>query len=89
MKLYLIHAGYYDHENIGGLYEQHTNYFVVANDIKAAKTYARNNLLFKKKKMHIDGIQELNVVDGYRIQLVKDESTEETLIFTYEDVKSI
>ena len=89
MKLYLIHTGFYDPKIMDGLYEQHTNYFVVANDLKTAKIHARNNLLFKKKKMHIDGIQELNVVDGYRIQLVKDKSSEETLIFTYEDVKSI
>ena len=89
MKLYLIHAGYYDHKNIGGLYEQHTNYFVVAQNLKAAKGQALENLFFKKKKMHIDGIQEINVVDGYRIQLVKDESTEDALIFNYEDVKNI
>ena len=33
MKLYLIHAGYYDHKNIGGLYEQHTNFFVAFNQV--------------------------------------------------------
>ena len=30
MKLFLIHVGFYDHEVMDGLYEQHSNYFVVA-----------------------------------------------------------
>ena len=37
MKLYLVHAGFYNPEIMGGLYEQHTNYFVVAKNITAAK----------------------------------------------------
>ena len=27
---------------------------------------------YKKKKMHIDGIQELKIIDGYRINLIRD-----------------
>ena len=64
MKLYLIHAGFYDSHIMDGLYEQHTNYFVVAENINTAKKKARQNSTYKKKKMHIDGIQELNAVDG-------------------------
>ena len=37
MKLFLIHVGIYDPEIMGGLYEQHSNYFVVAKNIKEAK----------------------------------------------------
>tara|TARA_B100000315_G_C14093628_1_gene370370 strand:- start:64 stop:189 length:126 start_codon:yes stop_codon:yes gene_type:complete len=37
MKLFLIHVGFYDPEMIGGLYEQHSNYFVVAQNITEAK----------------------------------------------------
>ena len=40
MKLFLIHVGFYDPEIIKGLYEQHSNYFVVAEDIKEAKKKA-------------------------------------------------
>ena len=65
MKLFLIHVGFYDPEIMEGLYEQHSNYFVVAQNITEAKTKARLNLTYKAKKMHIDGIQELNVVDGF------------------------
>ena len=89
MKLYLIHAGYYDPEVMRGLYEQHINYFVVAEDIKGAKNKARKNSMFLKKRMHIDGIQELNVVDGYRLQLMEDNSPEEMINYGYEDVKKI
>ncbi len=89
MKLYLVHAGYYNREIMGGLYEQHTNYFVVANNLKAAKKKARLNLAFKKNKMHIDGIQELNAVDGYRIKLVKDDLIDDMVIYNYDDVKNI
>ena len=39
--------------------------------------------------MHIDGIQELNVIDGYRIKLVKDELIDDMAIYSYDDVKNI
>ena len=37
MKLFLVHTGYYDNNISNGFYESHTNYFVVAKDIKQAK----------------------------------------------------
>jgi len=88
MKLYLVHAGYYNSEIMGGLYEQHSNYFVVAKNLKDAKTKARKNLSFKKNKMHIDGIQEINAVDGYRINLVNDNLMDDMIIYNYDDVKN-
>ena len=89
MKLYLVHAGYYNSEIMGGLYEQHSNYFVVAKNLKDAKTKARKNLSFKKNKMHIDGIQEINAVDGYSINLINDDLMDDMVIYNYEDVKNI
>ena len=89
MKLYLVHAGFYNPEIMGGLYEQHTNYFVVAKNITAAKKKAQQNLAFNKNNMHIDGIQELNVVDGYCIKLVKDDLIDDMVIYNYDDVKNI
>ena len=61
----------------------------MAKNLKDAKTKARQNLTFKKNKMHIDGIQELNVIDGYRIKLVKDELIDDMAIYSYDDVKNI
>ena len=89
MKLYLIHSGFYDLELMGGLYEQHTNYIVVAENIQEAKQKAKKNTVYNKNKMHIDGIQELIAIDGYRIKLVKDDLIDDTVIYSYDDVKNI
>ena len=59
MKLFLVHTGYYDNNISNGFYESHTNYFVVADDIKKAKTKIKGIDEFKHKKMHIDGILEI------------------------------
>ena len=89
MKLFLIHVGFYDPEIIKGLYEQHSNYFVVAEDMKEARERAKKNPIYKRKKMHIDGIQELNVVDGFRITLVSEKTENDTVIYSYDVVKKL
>ena len=89
MKLFLIHVGFYDPEIIKGLYEQHSNYFVVAEDIKEAQKKARQNPIYKRKKMHIDGIQELNVVDGFRINLIPEINENNAVTYSYDEVKKI
>ena len=89
MKLYLIHVGFYDTDIIDGLYEQHTNYFVVAKNVMDAKIKAKKNSIYKKKKMHIDGIQELNIIDGYRINLIWDDSSDDMVNYNYDDVKTL
>ena len=89
MKLYLVHVGFYDPNIMEGLYEQHTNFFVVAENVKDAKKKARQNSIYKKKKMHIDGIQELNIIDGYRINLIWDDSSDDTVNYSYDDVKTL
>lgn len=81
MKLYLIHVGFYDSELMDGLYEQHGNFFVVAKNVKEAKTRAKMNQVFQNKNMHIDGIQELN--------LVKETGTKETVNYGYDEVKKL
>ncbi len=73
MKLYLAHCGYYDNTGYG-IYESHTNFFVVAEDEKKAKAKAKNLPAFIDKKMHIDGLQEIDVVDGYQVQLKRTDS---------------
>ena len=89
MQLYLIHAGYYDPEIMEGLYEHHTNYFVVAKNVKDAKNKARKNSTYKRKKMHIDGIQQLKIIDGYRIKLIENNSADKTVIYRYDDVENL
>ena len=89
MKLFLIHVGFYDPEIMEGLYEQHSNYFVVAQNIKEAKRKALLNPIYKRKTMHIDGIQELNAVDGFRINLVPEINDNDAIIYSYDEVKKI
>ena len=93
MKLFLIHAGFYDKDVSSGFYESHTNYFVVADNIKSAKSKARSIKEFKDKKMHIDGIMEVNEVDGYSVNL-KSINNEKDLSgsfkkYSYDEVKKI
>ena len=89
MKLFLIHVGFYDPDINEGLYEQHSNYFVVADNINEAKNKARKKPIYKKKKMHIDSIQELNIIDGFRIKLVSDKSENDAASYSYDDVKKL
>ena len=89
MKLYLIHVGFYDPDLMDGLYEQHGNYFVAADNAKEAKTQISKNSMFKHKKMHIDGIKEVNNVDGYQVILVKDVGNNSSVNYSYDEVKKL
>ena len=71
MNLYQIHCGFYDEEVSDGIYEFHVNIPIVAGNIEEAKKKVRTVPSFKKKKMHIDGIQEIKSIDGYSITLSK------------------
>ncbi len=91
MKLYLVHAGFYDENISGGFYESHTNYFIVANDVKEAKIKAKQIPEYKKKKMHIDGIKVIEKVENYSIQLLEDKSSnnDSDVHYTYDDIKKM
>lgn len=80
MKLFSVHCGYYDEEISNGIYEFHINIPVAASSIDAAKTEVRQNPVFKQKKMHIDGIEEIKIVNGYRIELIPDGEKCETIV---------
>ena len=83
MNLYLVHSGYYDKENSEGFYEQHSNILIIAKSIYNAKEKIKKNKEFLKKKMHIDGIKEINIVDGYEIKPIKSNSIKEVDVKTY------
>ena len=71
MKLFLVHTGYYDKSVGEGFFEQHTNIFVVAKNAYLAKEKVKQNKDYIEKKMHIDGIKEIENIDGYDIKLIK------------------
>lgn len=72
MKLFIVHAGYYDDEI--GIYELHTNFLVAAIDVSEVKNLIKKKDIFRNKNMHIDAVQEIEVVDGYRVMLVVDQT---------------
>ncbi len=74
MKLYLIHCGYYDAEVGGGLFESHINYFVCADSFESARINAKLIPEFAAKRMHIDGLQEIQAVGGFDILLKENQS---------------
>lgn len=73
MKLFIVHAGYYDGEI--GIYELHTNFLVAAAHVGDVKKIVKEKDIFRKKNMHIDAVQEIEVVDGYRVTLIEDQTS--------------
>lgn len=74
MNLYLVHCGFYDPELCDGLYEGHANYFVVADSFEHARSKIKLRPEFKARRMHVDGLQEIRSVDGFRIVLEESET---------------
>jgi hypothetical protein len=74
MHLFLVHCGFYDMEMSDGIYESHVNFFVVAEDFDEARLKIKENAEFKGKRMHVDGLQQLEAVDGFRVRLDSDAS---------------
>ena len=91
MKLFLVHTGYYDNSISNGFYESHTNYFVVAENIKKAKNRIKKIDEFNDKKMHIDGILEIQNIGKYSIKLEQLTSNESlpNVQYSYDDIKKI
>jgi Domain of Unknown Function (DUF1543) len=72
VKLFLVHCGFYDPEVGDGVYESHVNFFVVAEDFAEARMRVKKNPIFLNKRMHIDGLQQVEAIDGYRVNLDLD-----------------
>ena len=87
MKLYLVHTGYYDKSVGDGFYEQHTNILIAAKNAYSAREKVKKTKDYINKKMHIDGIQEIENVDGYDIQLTKSNDQEKVTIYNHYQVR--
>ena len=87
MKLYLVHTGYYDKSIGDGFYEQHTNIFIIAKDAHNAREKVKKNKEFVAKKMHIDGIKEIENIDGYDIDLKKTKDKEKIKSYNHYQVR--
>ena len=86
-KLYLIHTGYYDKNTGDGFYEQHTNILIVAKNAYSAKEKVKSNKDYIEKKMHIDGIKEIENIAGYDIQLIKTNNNEKITSYNHNQVR--
>ena len=89
MKLFMVHVGFYDQSIGEGIYETHLNYFIVALNAKDAKTKTQNLEEFKAKSMHIDGIKEINNVEGYEVTLKESDTNLEGEILSYDEAKEL
>ena len=87
MKLYLIHTGYYDKSFGDGFYEQHTNMFIVAKNAYEAREKVKKDKDYIAKKMHIDGIKEIDNIDGYDVQLKKSNSKQRVTSLNHYQVR--
>lgn len=73
-NLYLVHCGFYDPQVSNGLYEFHVNILVVAESFEGARAKAKADPVVIQKRMHIDGIQMIEAVQGYRLALSEDKA---------------
>ena len=87
MKLYLIHTGYYDNSVGEGFYEQHTNILIVAKNAYSAREKVKKNKDYIEKKMHIDGIKEIENINGYDLKLKKTTKKEKINSFNHYQVR--
>ena len=89
MKLFMVHVGFYDDEVGEGIYESHINFFVAAGNPKSAKKKIMSMSKFRNKKMHIDGIKEINNVDGYEVHLIKNPKQNKDKVYSYDESKKL
>ena len=85
MKLYIVHCGYADRSIANAVYESHTNFFIVAESFADAKRLAKAKPDFKRLKMHVDSLQEIEVVDGFRIALNRDDTLDNQTKINYKN----
>lgn len=76
LNLFLVHCGYYDLEVLDGVYESHVNFLVAADSFEDARAKVRLESEFQRKKMHVDGLQHVEAVRGYRVKLERDPTLE-------------
>jgi hypothetical protein len=76
LRLYLVHCGFYDSDLCDGIYEGHANLFVAAKDFDDAKVRARLDPSFQKRRMHVDGVVEIETVQGCHVHLIPRDGQE-------------
>lgn len=75
-KLYMVHCGFYDLDLCDGVYESHINLFVTGENHEDARKRARLLPEFQNKKLHVDGVVEIQAVQGSKITVAEDSALE-------------
>jgi hypothetical protein len=75
-KLFLVHCGFYDLDVCEGVYESHVNFLVAAHSFEEARARAKLLPDFQAKRMHVDGLQLVEAVQGHRVELRADAALE-------------
>ncbi len=76
LSLYLVHCGFYDLEVCDGVYESHVCFMIAASSFEDARARVKLEEGFRRKKMHVDGMQQVSAVQGYRVVLAPDSALE-------------
>jgi hypothetical protein len=69
MKLFLVHCGFYDSSLNAGSVEGHTNFWIAAASAAEARLRTKALSEFRKRKMHVDVVQEIRAVEGNEVIL--------------------
>jgi hypothetical protein len=72
LKLFLVHCGFYDADILEGVYESHVNFVIPAESFEDARAKIKLEPDFQKKRMHVDGLQLIDALKGYRVTLTPD-----------------
>lgn len=64
MNLYMFHCGFYPSDDI---YEQHKNFFIVAENEDKANSLIGTRLAGEEIKYHVDGMIHIDIVGGHKI----------------------
>ncbi len=81
-KLFLVHCGFYDADVLDGVYESHVNFVIPAESFEDARAKVKLEPDFQKKRMHVDGLQLVDALKGYRVILTPDPTLEGQSIIT-------
>jgi hypothetical protein len=76
MKLFVVHCGFYDTDLLDGVYESHVNFVIPAESFDDARAKVKLEPDFQKKRMHVDGLQLVEALKGYRVSLTHESQLE-------------
>jgi hypothetical protein len=81
-RLFVVHCGFYDASLLDGVYESHVNFIIPAESFEDARAKVRLEPDFQSKRMHVDGLQLVDALKGYRVTLAHEPALDGRSIIT-------